>query len=366
MAEADKPFLKAIVDHAWSADHKRLAVAPNESEVFIYNSNGRDPAKWEKKNILTEHEGFVSAIDWCASTGQLVTCGHDRNAYVWEYDGKEDDWKPTLVILRINRAATAVKWSPSGKKFAVASGAKCIPVCHYEASNNWWISKMIKKHKSTVTSLDWSPNNKFLVTGSTDFKARVVSAFVEGLDSTDDPEDFGSLFKDQHVLGEILHEFGQSKGWVNAVAYAPDGMGVAFAGQSSTIHFASFKGGQINVQDINQSGLPYLDIHFLSNSQLVAVGFDLIPAVYCHKDKWVLEKELDSKEKKKAGAAASTAQRAAFNKFADADKRGADFGAEQAEELATRHTNVITRIRVLGNGEISTSGLDGRILYWKI
>jgi len=226
---------------------------------------------------------------------------------------------------------------------------------------------MIKKHKSTVTSIDWSPNNKFLVTGSTDFKARIVSAFVEGLDATEDPEDFGSLFKAQHELGEILHEFGQSKGWVNAVAYAPDGMGVAFAGQSSTIHFASFKGGQISVQDINQNGLPYLDIHFLSNTQLVAVGFDLIPAVYGQKgDKFALDKELDSKEKKKAGGAASTAQRAAFNKFADADKRGADFGAEQAEELATRHTNVITRIRVVGNGEISTSGLDGRILFWKL
>lgn len=37
----------------------------------------------------------------------------DRNAYVWTFsDGK---WKPTLVILRINRAATFVKWSPQGR-----------------------------------------------------------------------------------------------------------------------------------------------------------------------------------------------------------------------------------------------------------
>ena len=39
----------------------------------------------------------------------------DRNAYVWTLqDGK---WKPTLVILRINRAATCVKWSPKGEHF---------------------------------------------------------------------------------------------------------------------------------------------------------------------------------------------------------------------------------------------------------
>jgi len=33
-------------------------------------------------------------------------------------------WKPTLVLLRINRAATYVRWSPLENKFAVASGAR--------------------------------------------------------------------------------------------------------------------------------------------------------------------------------------------------------------------------------------------------
>ena len=47
---------------------------------------------------------------------RLVTCSADRNAYVWTQsdDGK---WKPTLVLLRINRAATCVRWSPLGKIF---------------------------------------------------------------------------------------------------------------------------------------------------------------------------------------------------------------------------------------------------------
>jgi len=37
----------------------------------------------------------------------------DRNAYVWTYNGHL--WSPTLVILKISRAATAVKWSPRGE-----------------------------------------------------------------------------------------------------------------------------------------------------------------------------------------------------------------------------------------------------------
>ena len=34
----------------------------------------------------------------------------------------------TLVLLRINRAATCVRWSPQEDKFAVGSGARIISV----------------------------------------------------------------------------------------------------------------------------------------------------------------------------------------------------------------------------------------------
>lgn len=51
----------------------------------------------------------------------------------------------TKVILRINRAATCVKWSPEEDKFAVGSSSRMISVCYFEADNNWWVSKHIKK-----------------------------------------------------------------------------------------------------------------------------------------------------------------------------------------------------------------------------
>lgn len=55
--------------------------------------------------------------------------------YVWTFDGKE--WQPVLVILRLQRAATSVKWSSKENKFAVGSGAKSVCVCYYEQENNW-------------------------------------------------------------------------------------------------------------------------------------------------------------------------------------------------------------------------------------
>lgn len=74
-------------------------------------------------------------IDWAPKSDRIVTCGADRNAYVWSQ--KEGVWKPTLVILRINRAATFVKWSPLENKFAVGSGARLISVCYFESENDW-------------------------------------------------------------------------------------------------------------------------------------------------------------------------------------------------------------------------------------
>jgi WD40 repeat protein len=63
---------------------------------------------------LKEHDEaqIVTGIDWAPKTNRIVTCSQDRNAYVWKFENGV--WTPTLVILRITRAATNVKWSPQG------------------------------------------------------------------------------------------------------------------------------------------------------------------------------------------------------------------------------------------------------------
>lgn len=86
---------------------------------------------------LCHHLPFcLPGIDWAPESNRLVTCGTDRNAYVWTLKGNV--WKPTLVILRINRAARCVKWSPKENKFAVGSGSRLISICYFEQENDWW------------------------------------------------------------------------------------------------------------------------------------------------------------------------------------------------------------------------------------
>eukprot|EP00457_Paulinella_chromatophora_P005570 gb/GEZN01005587.1/.p1 GENE.gb/GEZN01005587.1/~~gb/GEZN01005587.1/.p1 ORF type:complete len:352 (+),score=57.93 gb/GEZN01005587.1/:126-1181(+) len=350
---AEQPFINAIAFHAFNKDESKVALAANDEEVEIWDTKGkRDPTEWVRETVFGEHGGFVSCVDWCPSTNEIVTCGHDRNAYVWKLEGKE--WKPTLVILRINRAATSVRWSPSGKKFAVASGAKCVPICHYEESNHWWISKMIKKHKSTVLSVAWSPNSKFVVTGSCDKVCRIFSAFIEGIDESS-PSGFN--WKNEDEFGAPLMQFEQSKSWVNAVAWAPGGGTIAFAGHGSTLNFVDLKSKE--VKHIDCVGLPFLDIKFTNDTTLVGAGYDMNPIVFSGPD-WKQSQKLD--DEKGVAAAKSTS---AMSKFKAADSRGKEFGDTAKASLKTKHQNNITNIQIVKGG-ISTSGLDGRLLFWTL
>ena len=124
--------------HAWSPDGNEIAFAPNSNELRI-----ADAKTLETRHSLKEHDMLISAIDWHPQSNYIVTCAHDRNAFVWSFDDQEKKWKPSLVILRIERAALDCRWSRDGQKFAVASSAKCVPVCYYESDNNWCVLRVL-------------------------------------------------------------------------------------------------------------------------------------------------------------------------------------------------------------------------------
>lgn len=124
--------------HAWSPDRKRIALCPNNEKILIYkNADQPDFSKWVLEHELLGHDLVVSALDWSPVHDKIVSCSHDRNAFVWTLT--EGKWTCSLAILRISRAAIDVRWSPDGTKFAVASGAKVVPVCSYEEANDWYV-----------------------------------------------------------------------------------------------------------------------------------------------------------------------------------------------------------------------------------
>jgi len=215
---------------------------------------------------------LISGVDWDHGNNSIVTCSHDRNAFVWKEEAATDGnkgvtWKPSLVILRIDKSALDVRWSPNGLKFAAASGAKCVSVCSFADEDNWWVSKSIKKHKSTVLCVAWHPNSEFLATGSSDFKCRVFSAHIAGPDGASPTPCQGKTVE----FGEAYYEFpseqaGVSVGWVNACAWSPSGRSLAFAGHDASVVVVTFPegGGEPTEQVMRLGEMPLTSLCFVS------------------------------------------------------------------------------------------------------
>lgn len=178
------------------------------------------------------------------------------------------------MLLRINRAATSVRWSPSETKFAVGSGARLIPVCYFEEEDNWWVSKHLKKPiRSTITTVAWHPNSVLLAAGSTDGHARVFSSFVKGVDAKPDPTAWGERLPFNTVCGEFLNN---TAGWVHSVAFSPSGDALAFAGHDSSVTVVYPQAPDQPpraVVSVNTQLLPFMSLIWSSESEIIAAGY---------------------------------------------------------------------------------------------
>ncbi|MCJ8739034.1 hypothetical protein PDJAM_G00042550 [Pangasius djambal] len=347
--------LEPLSCHAWNKDRTQIAISPNSSVVNIYQKKGKE---WSKIHELKEHSGRITGIDWAPESNRIVTCASDRNAYVWTL--KDSVWKPTLVLVRINRAATCVKWSPLENKFALGSGAKLISVCYFEKENDWWLSKHIKKGIcSTVLSLDWHPNNILLAAGSADLHCRVFSTYIKEIEDKPGPTPWGAKMP----FGEMLLENKDCGGWVHSVAFSPSGDMLAWVSHNSAISVADATQGK-EVTQLSTEHLPLLSLLYISETEIVAAGHDCCPYHFSYKGPGKLEFV------RKLGIAKQTSKNSmsAMQHFRNLDKKATT--DEEDNELSTLHQNSITQLCVVEGDKakvekFSSVSLDGAMVLWE-
>ncbi|KAI4154792.1 MAG: hypothetical protein LQ340_001440 [Diploschistes diacapsis] len=352
-------FHHPIADHSFSADKDILAVA-RDNNVELYKKSG---SKFTLQDELKGHDKTVTSVDIAPQTGRIVTCSQDRNAYVWE--PSPSGWKPTLVLLRINRAATFVRWSPSEKKFAVGSGARVIAVCYFEEENDWWVSKHLKKPiRSTITTVAWHPNSVLLAAGSTDSHARVFSSFIKGVDERPEPSVWGERLPFNTVCGEYLNN---SVGWVHGCAFSPSGNTLAFTAHDSSITVVYPSGPEqppLAVISISTQLLPFMSLVWNGESEIIAAGYDCEAYRFQGNEQgWQITGSLESKGRPGLDG---HREESALNMFKQMDLRGK---VQNDTQLKTVHQNTVSTVREYERAggtlrKFSTSGVDGRVVIW--
>ncbi|ODV90523.1 hypothetical protein CANCADRAFT_107199 [Tortispora caseinolytica NRRL Y-17796] len=347
----------SIADFAFSANKDLLAV-PRASNVELYNN-------FKLSHTLTEHDKTVTGLD-ISPSGRIVTCSQDRNALVWDRDAS-GEWKPSLVLLRINRAATSVRWSPDERKFAVGSGARLIAVCYFEEENDWWVSKHIKKPlHSTVLNIDWHPNSVLLAAASTDGYARVFSAYIKGVDERPAPTAWGERIPFQTLCGEFTNETGS---WVHDVAFSPSGDSLAYCAHDASVtvvYPSAPEQPPRAVINVKTDILPFKTLTWVSETSLVAAGFACHPVIFSgNENGWKQERSLDDPE---TSSKTTTGDSSALSMFRRLDLKGSD---QSDSVLPTIHQNTITVVRPFESSggkvtKICTAGIDGKIVIFAI
>jgi len=360
MTELFRFGVQPITCHAWNKDKTKVAMSLNDNEVNIYSREGG--GEFSLEDTLRGHDLRVTGVDWAPNTNRIVTCSADRNAYVWCLEGGK--WVHTLVLLRINRAATCVRWSPQENKFAVGSGARLISVCYFEKENNWWVSKHIKKPiRSTISTIDWHPNNVLLVAGSSDFKVRVFSAWIKDIE----PKPSATPWGNKMSLGQLMAEFSNSTGgggWVHSVSFSSDGNKVCWVGHDSSVSVADASKEMAKTQN-KTPFLPYTTVIWISDNSLLAAGHGCCPMIYGVEDSGKLSfvSKLDSQQKK------DTSNLSAMRKFRSLDRTARSDSSDTT--LSTLHQNTVTDVRVVkgdkaGTLVVSTTGSDANLILWNL
>jgi len=123
------------------------------------------------------HENEINAIRWDPSGRLLASCSDDRTAKIWSVD--QDHF---LFDLRDHeREIYTLKWSPTGSGSQNPSLPLRLATASFDTTVRLWDPELgksvhcLKKHEETVYSVAFSPDGKYLASGSFDKTMHVWS-----------------------------------------------------------------------------------------------------------------------------------------------------------------------------------------------
>lgn len=105
------------------------------------------------------HEHPVSALDWDHPDFQLVSCGHDRNAYVWTHSGFPANAKlfSTASKGSSSNGSSGSSNGSSDRSTAAHMSDLGYSACGGEGGEGWYKQMVLTRLKRACLAVRWSP-----------------------------------------------------------------------------------------------------------------------------------------------------------------------------------------------------------------
>jgi WD40 repeat protein/serine/threonine protein kinase len=222
-----------VLDVAFSPDGKRLATASQDRSVIVWNlENGR------KEAVLEGHSMRVTAVVFSPDGRSIASSDYNDRLILWDLAEQRPRWSK---VIGTNYC---LAFSPDGRRLAISgrvldsadgreisffsrtcygfsiSGKKlaCVSIDYGEIitlwdAENWQMIDKLKLNNPTLLAVSFSPDGKWIVTGSGDGLLQLWSASPLRLEAI----------------------IGQHAAPVKSVAFSPDSRQVASASDDQTI-----------------------------------------------------------------------------------------------------------------------------------
>ncbi len=184
------------------------------------------------EKIISGREDWVTAVAFSPDGRYLATGGNDTIAHIWDLQTENPESGP-IILEGYNGAIKKLVFSSDNRYLVIAGDATSALLWDLEevldpdmhSGDAVPTPYILSGHEGKILDLAFSPNDRFLVTGSWDSTIRIwdITSVIEG-DSQDPSSSVQPTLLQSHRRG------------INTLAFSPDGSLLATGGWSNTVY----------------------------------------------------------------------------------------------------------------------------------